>query len=84
MIWNNAFDTVWREGLLVKLFRMGIKGIIWNLLKDFLSNREAVCCIGENMGDRINTKMKLPQDSVLSPLLFNLFLADYFENVSRK
>ncbi|KAH3833596.1 hypothetical protein DPMN_106908 [Dreissena polymorpha] len=44
---EEAFDTVWREGLLVKLFRMGIKGTMWNWLKDFVTCREAVCCIGK-------------------------------------
>lgn len=31
---TKAFDTVWRHGLLVKLFNMGIKGQLWSILHD--------------------------------------------------
>lgn len=31
---TKAFDTVWRHGLLVKLYNMGIKGQLWPILHD--------------------------------------------------
>ena len=31
---TKAFDTVWRHGLLVELFNMGIKGQLWSILHD--------------------------------------------------
>lgn len=31
---TKIFDTVWRHGLLVKLFNMGIKGQLWSILHD--------------------------------------------------
>lgn len=29
---SNAFDTVWRNGLVFKLFKLGITGKIWSLI----------------------------------------------------
>ena len=32
---RNAFDTIWHEGLLVKLFQKGIKGHFWHLINNW-------------------------------------------------
>ena len=32
---KKAFDSIWRNGLWVKLWNMGIKGKFWRVLKDF-------------------------------------------------
>ena len=35
---EKAYDSIWREGLLVKLHHLGIKGRTWKWIKDFLNN----------------------------------------------
>ena len=32
---ENAYDTMWREGLLIKLDKMGISGRMYNYILDF-------------------------------------------------
>ena len=81
---EKAFDTVWREGLLTKLHRMGITGQIWHWLRDFLTGRKAFCMLKHAQGNIFQTSLGLPQGSVLSPTLFNLFLSDIFENVKNQ
>ncbi|CAG2213930.1 unnamed protein product [Mytilus edulis] len=36
---EKAYDSVWREGLLVKLHQYGIKGKIWKWIQAFLNER---------------------------------------------
>ncbi|CAG2198582.1 unnamed protein product [Mytilus edulis] len=40
---EKAYDSVWREGLMVKLYNDGIKGKMWMWINAFLSHREARC-----------------------------------------
>ena len=71
-----AFDRVWKRGLYYKLIKWDVplKMIRW--IRAFLSNRRACCQV--NGVKSINKKFSegLPQGSVLSPLLFIIFLAD--------
>jgi hypothetical protein len=36
---EKAYDSIWHEGLMVKLYNMGIKGKIWRWINNFLSGR---------------------------------------------
>ena len=40
---EKAFDSVWRNGLLVQLNRLGISGRIWSRVDNVLHNRSGVC-----------------------------------------
>ena len=39
---EKAFDSVWKKGLLVKLFKLGLKGKFLRIIDNFLSSRK-VC-----------------------------------------
>ncbi|MEW8544656.1 MAG: reverse transcriptase domain-containing protein [Candidatus Thiodiazotropha sp.] len=79
---EKAYDSVWRDGLLLKLYEKGIRGKIWFWLRDFLKERTAVCSLRNQEGVQFQTNLGLPQGSVLSPLLFNLYIADIYEHVT--
>ncbi|CAG2237097.1 unnamed protein product [Mytilus edulis] len=79
---EKAYDSVWREGLLTKLHGYGIKGKIWKWIENFLKDREARCNINKHQGQWFKTQIGLPQGSVISPLLFNIFIIDIFAKIS--
>ena len=81
---EKAFDSVWREGLLVKLHRLGIRGQIWKWIEGFLSDRKARCCLKGQYGPVFGTSVGLPQGSVISPVLFILYLQDIFKEITSK
>ncbi|MEW8548387.1 MAG: reverse transcriptase domain-containing protein [Candidatus Thiodiazotropha sp.] len=78
---EKAYDSVWRDGLMHKLWKMGITGKIWSWISNFLLDRTAAINMSGVRAQEFGTKVGLPQGSVISPLLFNLFIADCFKEV---
>ena len=74
---EKAFDSVWVKGLLYKLRTRGIKGRFLKLIENFLEERYVKLKVNGNLGPRRQTTgIGIPQGSVLSPLLFILFIAE--------
>ena len=45
---QNAYDTVWRNGLWVKMWEFGVRGKMWRVIKEMYSvSRSAVLLDGE-------------------------------------
>lgn len=73
---SSAYDTVWRDGLLLKLIDIIPCIHLIELLENMLTNRLIKVYLN---GKSSKTKMLnngLPQGSVLAPLLFNLYTSD--------
>ena len=64
--------SVWKEGLLVKLFKSGIQEKMWKWIQNFLDERLAKCLVNNTEGEWFKTNIGLPQGAVISPILFNI------------
>ena len=73
---EKAYDSVWVQGLLYKLSKVGIKGKMWGILANYLLDREIYIQVGKTKGKTITCSLGLPQGSVISPLLFIFYVAD--------
>merc|ERR1711911_506036 len=71
-----AFDTVWHEGLLVKLAKDGVPAQIIRFVGSWLLERELKVRIGKEYSRNIALRSGVPQGSVISPLLWNYWLGD--------
>lgn len=79
---KGAFDSVWHQGLLFKLSRLGISGRLFQFIKSFLHERQIVVRVGSSISATHILDMGVPQGSVVSPILFSLMLHD-IESVCR-
>ena len=73
---KSAFDTVWRDGLLFKLVKMGVSTNFLNLLKDIFKKTSACVKTQDGYTKKFATKVGTRQGCNLSPLLFNCFIND--------
>ena len=74
---EKAFDSVWVDGLLFKLLEHNISGKMYQIIKSFLKTRVASIELSGYKSPKFQIDIGVPQGSVLSPLLFIIFLNDF-------
>ena len=77
-----AFDFINHKLLLTKLAHYGIRGVPLKYLLDYLSSRTQETKINGNFSNLKLISADCPQGSILSGLLFNLFINDIFQLIS--
>lgn len=71
-----AFDSVWHNGLTYKMIQLGFSDWIIRLTSSYLKDRRFEVHIGDAISRRRNIPFGVPQGSVLSPSLYNIFVHD--------
>lgn len=80
---TKAYDRVWRDGLWYKLYKAGIKGKLWRILRKIYKHVESCVLLGKNRTDWFETEVGLRQGCLLSPILFLIFLNDLVEEINK-
>ena len=76
---SKAFDTIPRDLLFQKLLNYGINGKFFNNIKTLYTNDNCCIKVGNKLTDSFLANQGVKQGCILSPLLFNIFIADIVE-----
>ena len=80
---QKAYDTVWRDGLWLKLWDMGVKGRMWRVIKKmYEASRSTVLLEGEKSAI-FSVEQGVAQGCSLSPILFSVFINDLLKDVEQ-
>ena len=78
---QKAFDSVWHDALFRKLENKGINGPFLNLIKNIYQQTECAVKINGKSTKYFSYEKGVQQGNPLSPILFNLFINDIFEEI---
>ena len=73
---SKAFDTIDHDILLQKLNLLGIRGVVNNWFRSYLSNRQQFVEISHERSALMRISCGVPQGSILGPLLFIVYIND--------
>ena len=73
---SKAFDKMWHEGLVLKMLHHGFPKYQVELVESFLRDRTFRVTLDGTISTERTIKAGVPQGSCLSPLLFNIYMAD--------
>jgi ribonuclease HI len=80
---EKAFDMMWRNGVLKKLYDFGYRGRILFWIRDFLDNRRISVRVNGQMSREQTLENGTPQGGVISPLLFNIMMSDLPKDIEK-
>lgn len=74
-----AYDSVYIDGLILKCAMLNIKGHMLRWIHSFLTDRQLKVLWRKCYSDAFPLNKGVPQGSVLSPVLYTIFMHDFFE-----
>ncbi len=77
MDFKKAFDSVYRNGLWLKLYKKRIRGKLLRIVKDMYNKVKSCIKLCNNYSDCFEDGVGLRQGEVISPILFSLFIDDF-------
>ena len=80
---SKAYDYLPHDLLIAKLEAYGLDTASLSLLKNYLPNRKQKTKVGSSYSGWFEFIRGTPQDSILGPLFFNIFINDIFFEIQK-
>lgn len=79
---KQAFEQVWREGILHRLWELNIRGKLWRIIKDQLTATRVFVRTNYGDGTPYQVHTGIVQGSVLAALLFIIFISPLSQDLA--
>ena len=83
MLERKAFDTVWIDGLLYKLFNdLGIKGRMWLAIKDLYTDIKAQVLYSGELSREFDVSQGTGQSRIFALFMYKVYIISLLQNLS--
>ena len=79
---EKAFDSAWKEGLMFKLFDIGLRGKIWKMIYNSYENFECMVLVNGVLSDPFDVERGVHQGAPLSMRLYQIFTNDLLKELN--
>lgn len=80
---QKAYDSMWRDGLWHILWKAGIKGKMWRVIKKLHENLKCCTIINGVESPVFDNKVGVQQGSTLAPLLFCIYINGLIKKINK-
>ena len=80
---ERAYDMTWRQGIVIDLYKAGLRGLLPKYIASFLGTRYFKVKVGPALSSEYEQQNGVPQGAVLSVLLFALKINDIVQSLPR-
>jgi hypothetical protein len=80
---RKAYDLVWRDGLLARLWHVGVRGKMLRVIRAMYTSTTAAVLVNNFTTEPVELHHGVKQGDNLSPLLFNIFFDGLSEALSK-
>ena len=78
---QKAFDSVWHNGLWLKIWNMVVKGKMWHVIKTVYNSSRSAFPLEGKKCPTFSGKHGVAQACSLSPILFSVFISDLLNKI---
>ncbi len=78
---TKAFDTVWIDGLLYRLYEIEIDAKLWRLIRELYSGAQCSVKTGSEMSNLLTIGQGLHQGTPMSMLMFQIFFNPFIKEL---
>ena len=80
---QKAYDTVWGDGLWLKLCDMGVKGRMWRVIKKIYEASRSTVLLEREKSAMFSVEQGVALGCSLSPILFSVFINDMLTDIKQ-
>lgn len=78
---QKAFDSIWHEGMLIKILESDIRGNVYTIIKDIYKQNKCCIKINNSRTEFFKQSRGVRQGCSLSPILFNIFINELAKEI---